>query len=370
MTLNLNALENLMRFREFTFERADGDEIPVVCSTDVEVARDGYLEVLEHTPAAVNLERAPLPLIDGHRRDSGPFGIVEQLRVAAGKLRGVVRFGNTARAKELLADVKAGILRSVSVAYSIDKYRMEGARLIATRWTPFELSTVTVPADPGAGFYRSAEEVMEIQEERDRAAAEGRGEHESDDQQRIGSETRLHGASQRPAARRGWGRCERVAPEGHQRHTALLAFSALCLILQREAEGPCPVYVYCWSCACSVSGLIPRLRPKRLVPSNSSLRPTAKLALSVLVLGMRVKVIIDAEGHWVVEAGSEKGPFRIQRFGPLWQMEFNGSIHVYMDTGEFYILRAKESLANDLKDLEESMNGPINPFLRPVSTPP
>ena len=171
MTLNLNALENLMRFREFTFERADGDEIPVVCSTDVEVARDGYLEVLEHTPAAVNLERAPLPLIDGHRRDSGPFGIVEQLRVAAGKLRGVVRFGNTARAKELLADVKAGILRSVSVAYSIDKYRMEGARLIATRWTPFELSTVTVPADPGAGFYRSAEEVMEIQEERDRAAA-------------------------------------------------------------------------------------------------------------------------------------------------------------------------------------------------------
>ncbi len=83
-----------------------------------------------------------------------------------------------------------------------------------------------------------------------------------------------------------------------------------------------------------------------------------------------VKVIVDSEGHWVVEAGSDKGPVRIQRFGPLWQMEFDGSTHVYMDCGQFYLDKVREAIAGDLKDMEESLNGPINPFLRPVASPP
>ncbi len=171
MSINQQALMNLIRFRTFEFERAEGngDEIPCVVSSDAAINRGDYFEVLEHTPAAVDLQRQPLPLIEGHKNNETPIGVVDQLRIAGGKMRGVVKFRNTQRAKELLADVKAGVLRSVSVAYQILKYHTEGNRLIATKWMPYEVSCVACPADPGAGFYRSAGEIMDIQEERDRA---------------------------------------------------------------------------------------------------------------------------------------------------------------------------------------------------------
>lgn len=171
MSIDQDRLWNLVRLRTFTFdERADGDEIPCVVSTDAPVDRGGYVEILSHLPGAVDLTRAPLPLIDSHKSDAPPFGVVDQLHVQGGKMRGVVKFGNTQRAQELLADVKGGILRSVSIAYQIIKQVVDGNRLIATRWMPYEVSCVAVPADPGAGFYRSKDTEMEISEERERAA--------------------------------------------------------------------------------------------------------------------------------------------------------------------------------------------------------
>lgn len=170
--VNHEGLWNHLRFRTFEFERVDAnsDEIPAVLSTDAPVARYEYEEVLQHTSQAIDLSRAPLPLIDSHKHDSSPYGVVDQLRIVGGKLRGVVKFGNSQRAKELLADVKAGVLRSLSIGYEIIKHHFEGNRLIATRWMPYEASCVACPADPGAGFFRSAESTMEIHEERERAA--------------------------------------------------------------------------------------------------------------------------------------------------------------------------------------------------------
>lgn len=149
-------MQTLQRTIELDRTRATDDGVPCVLSTDVPVDRGTYVEVLEHTPAAVDLSRAPLPLIEGHDASRVNIGVVEGLKIAGGKLRGIVRFGTSARARELLADVKAGIVRGLSIGYQIHQTRTQGSTLIATRWTPYELSAVAVPADVHAGFYRGS----------------------------------------------------------------------------------------------------------------------------------------------------------------------------------------------------------------------
>lgn len=129
--------------------------VPAVISTEFAVPRDDYDEILVHADAAIDLGRAPLPLIEQHQHGRLNIGIVENLRVEDSMLRGDVVFGTTARATELWPDVKAGIVRNLSIGYMVLEHRIEGSTVYATRWQPFEVSLVSVPADPGAGFFRS-----------------------------------------------------------------------------------------------------------------------------------------------------------------------------------------------------------------------
>ena len=150
---------NRIAYRQFHFERAaDGEQIPVVASTDHPVQRDGYIEILSHREKAVDLSRAPLPLIESHDRDRLNIGLIEDLRTVAGKLRGHLKMGASQRAHEVLQDIRNGIVRSVSVGYEIlsETWSDDGLTVTADRWRPFEVSLVSVPADPGAGFYRSS----------------------------------------------------------------------------------------------------------------------------------------------------------------------------------------------------------------------
>src|SRR5699024_8529907 len=124
------------------------------------VNRGDYDEVLSHDPDAIDLTRQPLPLIEQHDHAKLNVGTVENLRIVGRKLRGVVRFGSSARARELWDDVKEGIVRSVSVGYRITEHVINGETLRATRWAPHEVSLVAVPADPDAGLNRSRSNTM------------------------------------------------------------------------------------------------------------------------------------------------------------------------------------------------------------------
>ena len=121
--------------------------------------RGEFTEVLSHAKGAVDLSRAPLPLLESHDSRSLPIGIVDNLRLVDGKLRGDVTFGTSARAQEIAADVEAGIIRNLSAGYSIEKVveKLDGKQktITATRWTPHEVSAVAIGADAGAGFGRS-----------------------------------------------------------------------------------------------------------------------------------------------------------------------------------------------------------------------
>lgn len=166
-----------MQTREATFlsERADAKarSVPVTISSETPVRRDGYIEVLSHEPGSIDLSRTPLPLIASHDTSQLPVGRVEQLRVDSGALKGIAVFGTSARALEAFADVQAGVIRSLSVGYTLADdgkplAQPPGARRFA--WAPHEVSMVAVPADPRAGFYRNLQGTkMETIETRDNA---------------------------------------------------------------------------------------------------------------------------------------------------------------------------------------------------------
>lgn len=150
---------------ELAERKAGAKTFPAVISTEAPVKRRDWErgefdEVLSHKAGAVDLSRAPLPLLESHDRHRLPIGTVENLRIVDRKLRGDVRFGESARAKEIAADVEAGVVRNLSVGYSIESAaeKKTGKRttLTATRWTPHEASAVSVGADAGAGFNRAA----------------------------------------------------------------------------------------------------------------------------------------------------------------------------------------------------------------------
>lgn len=121
-------------------------------------------EVLSHESDAVNLERLNDggALLVSHDWDD-QIGVVESARVDAdGVGRAVVRFGQSARAQEIFQDVVDGIRRHVSVGYKVHTIKEEIREgqpnlVTVTRWEPFEISIVAVPADPSVGVGRELE---------------------------------------------------------------------------------------------------------------------------------------------------------------------------------------------------------------------
>ena len=145
----------LTRTALFDATRAVDGRVPVVVSTTEPVDRNGIAEILSHDPGDIDLSRAPLPLLVAHNSEQLPIGVVEELRTDGTKLRGLARFSDNPTAQAIAADVKAGILRSVSVGYSITRFIRRSAEEMLCAWMPFEVSCVSVPADRGAGFYRT-----------------------------------------------------------------------------------------------------------------------------------------------------------------------------------------------------------------------
>ena len=127
-------------------------------SSEYPVARYFGNEILAHTPEAVDLARLSdgAPLLFNH--DPGKvIGVVERAWIDGKKKRGyvAVKFSRNAFAQEVLADVKDGVLRNVSVGYQIANMEQSGEDFVATRWSPYEVSVVSIPADPTVGVGRA-----------------------------------------------------------------------------------------------------------------------------------------------------------------------------------------------------------------------
>ena len=188
------------RAYELEREAVDEDErrVRIAVSSDAPVERAFGTEVLDHGADAIDLSflgsgRAPLLLDHDMTRQ---IGVVEEVTIdgEARRTRATVRFGKGSLADDVFQDVVDGIRSNVSVGYRIDDLSKEevedGTVFRATRWTPLEVSIVSIPADQSVGVGRSAStetivpeeiKIMEpevnVEEVRAEAAAEARTEY-------------------------------------------------------------------------------------------------------------------------------------------------------------------------------------------------
>jgi HK97 family phage major capsid protein/HK97 family phage prohead protease len=160
------ALRNLtgkyQRAELTSFDEVEERTFEFPFSSEYPVARYFGNEILSHESKAADLSRLNdgAPLLFNHNPDR-VIGVVERAYIDGNKRRGYarVRFSRNPFAQEILSDVKDGVLRNVSFGYSIDKMEERGSGdFVATAWSPYEISVVSVPADPGVGIGRSLED--------------------------------------------------------------------------------------------------------------------------------------------------------------------------------------------------------------------
>jgi len=127
-------------------------------SSEYPVTRYFGTEILSHDSKAPNFMRLNdgAPFLFNHNPDK-VLGVVERAYLDDGKKRAYakIRFSRSEFAKQYLDDVKDGILRGISFGYSIDEVEQREEGMLATSWTPHELSLVSIPADPTIGIGRS-----------------------------------------------------------------------------------------------------------------------------------------------------------------------------------------------------------------------
>ncbi|HFG4304145.1 TPA: phage major capsid protein [Escherichia coli] len=149
-------------------------------------------EILVHTPEAVDLSRLNnnAPLLFNHNFDNH-IGVVCDARIDADNVgRALVKFSKHGTlANDIRNKVIEGTMEKISVGYDIKEYHIDYAKgqLIVTKWAPYELSFVTVPADDSVGLNRSLntitvnlgakrdmtkEQIEEIKEEQEPAQVE------------------------------------------------------------------------------------------------------------------------------------------------------------------------------------------------------
>ncbi|MFN6951939.1 MAG: prohead protease/major capsid protein fusion protein [Albidovulum sp.] len=135
--------------------------VEVVWSTGAPVRRRDiagqYIERLSLAPEAVDLSRLEgASVLDAHRQTAvrDVLGSVRSAAVDGKRGRALIQFSGRPEVDPVWQDVLAGILRHVSVGYSVEDWAEtteNGARVLtAVRWTPHEISLVPTPADPGA----------------------------------------------------------------------------------------------------------------------------------------------------------------------------------------------------------------------------
>lgn len=135
-----------------------------------------YNEVLEISEQAVDFTRLVdqrCPLLLNHDPEK-QVGVVNRAWIENEKLYCEVQFSEGGFSQQILDDVKQGIRRNVSIGYSIEDYEMipgNPQTMLVKRWTPLEVSSCSIPADPTVGYQRSLE-TTESKEEEDAGKAE------------------------------------------------------------------------------------------------------------------------------------------------------------------------------------------------------
>jgi len=153
--LNLQKINNAIDVENRTIEIAFASETPV--KRDFGEGIGVLNEILKCTPDSVDLTRmlngAPLLIEHDFTRH---VGIVLDARVDSDNVcRATVKLSSIQEAETIFTMIQEGIRTKISLGYNIESYHIEGQNLIVDLWSPYEVSSVSVPADDYVGVSRS-----------------------------------------------------------------------------------------------------------------------------------------------------------------------------------------------------------------------
>ena len=161
-------LENQIQHRSqpVEFDIKEDRTIEFSFSSEKPVYRGQILgnEILDHREGAIDFSRLndAAPLLFNHDVNK-PIGVVEKAWTKDKRGYARVRFSDNPFPSEVYNDVKSGILRGVSVGYSVNETREEKDKedfYRVTSWTPAEISIAVVAADESIGIGRAKENVL------------------------------------------------------------------------------------------------------------------------------------------------------------------------------------------------------------------
>lgn len=143
-------------------------------SSEAPYSRWFGVEILDHAEGCMDLTRLNSigVLLYNHNRDV-VLGKITRAWCENGRGNAEVEFDTDEEAEKIYQKVQSGTLRGVSVGYQVDSWeevmpnktsadgRFAGPCSIARKWAPYEVSIVSVPADPTVGVGRDMEDGAE-----------------------------------------------------------------------------------------------------------------------------------------------------------------------------------------------------------------
>lgn len=151
----------------------EGNERKFTLSFSSEEPYDRWFgtEILSHSEGAVDLSRLNSIgcVLYNHNRDK-VVGKIVRAWIEGGRGNAEIEFDKDADSETVFQKVAGGTLKGVSVGYLVDVWedvaankkssdgRFTGPCSIATKWTPHEVSIVSIPADPTVGVGRSQDD--------------------------------------------------------------------------------------------------------------------------------------------------------------------------------------------------------------------
>jgi len=152
-------LQKLTRTRSLELQEGEEERVLRFPIASDEAVPMGYCkEILSHAPGAMRMgeRQKSMPLLFNHDWDR-LCGVVEKLEQDEHRTYVTVRFANTEDGNEVFGLVKDRILTNVSCGYVVNDSLYDDATQTRTvrDWELYEVSLVTVPADPTVGVYRS-----------------------------------------------------------------------------------------------------------------------------------------------------------------------------------------------------------------------
>lgn len=147
----------------------EGNERKFTLSFSSELAYDRWWgsEILDHSEGCVDLSRLNSIgcVLFNHKRDA-VIGKITKAWIENGRGEAEIEFDSDEESERIYKKVKSGTLKGVSVGYIVEVWeevlanktssdgRFKGPVSIAKRWTPLEISIVSIPADPTVGVGR------------------------------------------------------------------------------------------------------------------------------------------------------------------------------------------------------------------------